>query len=165
MLIVIILIALTICCITGAVLSNIFCWDEEPCAIFTGAAIVLGVAVLICGGVCICINACPEANIIEWEEHVEYLQNEKEMLESVRPIITPDGEITGFTSDIYLHFDNTVEYYNAVNEYNKKVESFTVKIKKGAKLRDNLWISWFCSKAYTMFDQSKLENLKYSKGK
>ena len=155
--------------IVGAILVDLYvyngCDNEEILGLCIGGFVVFGIAFAICGTVSLCVNVCPEAKIIEWETHVEYLQNEKEVLENVKPVINSDGEVTGLTSDVYLHFDNPAEYYNAINEHNKAVEKFIVDIKQGANFRKNIWIGWFWSSAYEMFDQSKLDNLTYSKGK
>ena len=143
-------------------------WDYE----YDGYGILMGIAsglfigaAFICSIVCAVININPEPKVIEIEERITYLENRKEMLESVKPVITPEGEVLELTSDIYLHFDNVQEYYSAVNAYNKEVKDLNIEVKSGRQERNNKWISWFISPAYSMIDISKINSLSYSLGK
>lgn len=153
--------------VIGIVLLVLEVCDKLPyydCADFVNGAIGIisifsGLAVLGSSIAFICINSFPEVNLITWEEHVAYLENRKEMLQNVKPIVNPEGEIVGYTSSIYLHYDNPQEYYRDVDNYNNDVKEFVTDLKVGTYKRNNPFINWFISPAYTMFNQEQLQGL------
>lgn len=139
-------------------------WEAAPGIISFLIGIFIA-ASIICGGICIGKSIAYEAEVVVIEEKIDYFENRKQMLESVKPVITPDGDILDLTSDIYLHFDNIQDYYKAVDEYNQELKEFKIEIKANKCRRNNLLINWFISPAYDKIGIDRVESLTYSLGK
>ena len=133
------------------------CWVIGP---------ISGFIALICGIVCI-IHSTPyyaQSVGYAYQEKVNKLKNEKDVLESYH-LLTEDNGKTTFTSDITFEKLETKDYYKKVENYNDKVYKFKVEIKTWQFNYKNPWINWFISPACFSVSDETLESLTYTTGK
>ncbi len=152
----------------GIILVKVFnCYGDDagPLACWICGSIS-GFFALICGIICIIHSNPAYAQSVgyAYQEKVNKLKNEKDVLESYH-LLTEDNGKTTFTSDITFEKLETKDYYAKVEKYNDRVYKFKVELKTWQFNYKNPWINWFISPACFSVSDETLESLTYTTGK
>lgn len=165
--IIIILLSLIVVCVALALIFGLVLHksDEPPFAITVSVAFVSFLVLSGCGIRCIYINEPTRVATLKYQlkETIKLYEFDKKILESYHPINEEIGD--KLTNDITFEVVATNEYYKMVKDYNSKVYEFKCDVKSHQYDRNNPWVSWFCSPAYSVITDEMLENLEYSVGR
>ena len=166
MILVLIFIGVFVLNVILTIIAHITDWDEEMFAIPVGVGFFALLGCIVTGIWCIVVNTPHYAKTEEYaiQEKIKLYQNEKDILESFH-LVTDDSGKTTFTSDITIEQISTVQYYERVEKYNKKIYDFKVSVYGHTYRRHDPWLNWFESAAWDTVNPEIVENLGYTTGK